>query len=48
MNDTSADTPSHGAVGFRADQQQAYAGARTGWSRFFAALETLLAGQDTP
>jgi uncharacterized protein YndB with AHSA1/START domain len=29
--------------GFRADQQQAYHGARAGWPQFFANLEKLLA-----
>ncbi len=28
--------------GFRADQQQAYQGAKYGWQKFFAALEQLL------
>jgi uncharacterized protein YndB with AHSA1/START domain len=32
--------------GFRPDQQQAYHGAKGGWSRFFAALEQLLARTD--
>ena len=30
-------------TGFRADQQQAYQGAKAGWPRFFAALEAVLA-----
>jgi uncharacterized protein YndB with AHSA1/START domain len=30
-------------AGFRADQQQAYVGAKAGWPRFFANLEQLLA-----
>ena len=30
-------------AGFRADQQQAYHGARGGWRRFFASLEEVLA-----
>ena len=29
--------------GFRADQQQAYQGARFGWQKFFSALEQVLA-----
>jgi len=29
--------------GFRADQEQAYQGARYGWQKFFAALENTLA-----
>lgn|SRR5690242_20941748 len=29
--------------GFRADQRQAYAGAQTGWPRFLASLEQVLA-----
>ncbi|MDH7975515.1 SRPBCC domain-containing protein [Sphingomonas sp. AR_OL41] len=33
-------------VGFRPDQQRAYHGARTGWPRFLAALETVLAQID--
>jgi uncharacterized protein YndB with AHSA1/START domain len=32
--------------GFRGDQQQAYAGAKGGWQRFFAALEQVLARID--
>jgi hypothetical protein len=28
--------------GFRPDQQQAYAGAKWGWQRFFAGLEKVL------
>jgi uncharacterized protein YndB with AHSA1/START domain len=32
--------------GFRPDQQQAYHGAKAGWPRFFAALETVLARAD--
>jgi len=32
--------------GFRADQQQAYQGARYGWQRFFANLEQVLARMD--
>jgi uncharacterized protein YndB with AHSA1/START domain len=32
--------------GFRHDQKQAYHGARTGWPRFFAAMEQLLARMD--
>jgi uncharacterized protein YndB with AHSA1/START domain len=32
--------------GFRADQQQAYQGARGGWQQFFAALERVLARID--
>jgi uncharacterized protein YndB with AHSA1/START domain len=32
--------------GFRPDQQQAYQGAKSGWPRFFAALEQLLARTD--
>ena len=30
-------------TGFKADQQQAYAGAKAGWPQFFARLETTLA-----
>jgi uncharacterized protein YndB with AHSA1/START domain len=30
-------------TGFRADQQQAYQGAKAGWPRFFAALQEVLA-----
>lgn len=30
-------------AGFRPDQQQAYGGARTGWPRFLASLEQVLA-----
>ncbi|MBS1799889.1 MAG: SRPBCC domain-containing protein [Acidobacteria bacterium] len=30
--------------GFRADQQQAYGGAKYGWTNFFGKLERLLAG----
>jgi uncharacterized protein YndB with AHSA1/START domain len=33
-------------AGFRADQQQAYQGAKGGWQKFFAALEQVLAGMD--
>jgi uncharacterized protein YndB with AHSA1/START domain len=33
-------------AGFRQDQQQAYAGAKGGWKRFFASLEQLLARAD--
>jgi uncharacterized protein YndB with AHSA1/START domain len=29
--------------GFRSDQEQAYRGAKSGWPRFFAALEQVLA-----
>ena len=29
--------------GFRADQEQAYQGAKMGWSNFFAKLEQVLA-----
>jgi uncharacterized protein YndB with AHSA1/START domain len=32
--------------GFRADQQQAYQGAKAGWPRFFAALEQAVARTD--
>jgi uncharacterized protein YndB with AHSA1/START domain len=32
--------------GFRADQQQAYQGAKFGWQRFFANLEQILARVD--
>ena len=32
--------------GFRPDQQQAYAGARHGWQKFFANLEQVLARPD--
>src|SRR4030081_1448336 len=32
--------------GFRPDQQQAYQGAKFGWSRFFASLEQVLARAD--
>ena len=32
--------------GFRADQQQAYQGAKYGWQQFFAALEQVLARTD--
>jgi hypothetical protein len=32
--------------GFRADQQQAYQGAKHGWPRFFANLEQVLARID--
>ena len=32
--------------GFRPDQQQAYLGAKSGWQRFFAALEKVLARVD--
>ena len=32
--------------GFRADQQQAYQGAKFGWQRFFAALEQVVARSD--
>jgi uncharacterized protein YndB with AHSA1/START domain len=32
--------------GFRADQQQAYQGAKFGWQRFFGALEQILARAD--
>jgi len=32
--------------GFRPDQQQAYQGAKYGWSRFFASLEQVLARTD--
>ena len=30
-------------VGFRADQEQAYQGAKYGWQKFFASLEQVLA-----
>jgi uncharacterized protein YndB with AHSA1/START domain len=33
-------------VGFRADQEQAYQGAKFGWQRFFGSLEQILAGLD--
>src|SRR5689334_11534696 len=33
-------------TGFRADQEQAYQGAKAGWPRFFASLEQVLAGTD--
>ncbi len=33
-------------VGFRPDQQQAYQGARSGWPRFLAKLEQVLARPD--
>jgi uncharacterized protein YndB with AHSA1/START domain len=33
-------------VGFRADQEQAYQGAKFGWQRFFGSLEQVLAGLD--
>jgi uncharacterized protein YndB with AHSA1/START domain len=33
-------------VGFRADQEQAYQGAKFGWPRFFGNLEQVLAGLD--
>ena len=33
-------------TGFRSDQQQAYAGAKFGWQRFFANLEQTLARLD--
>jgi uncharacterized protein YndB with AHSA1/START domain len=32
--------------GFRADQQQAYQGAKAGWPRFLARLEQVLAGMN--
>jgi hypothetical protein len=32
--------------GFRPDQQQYYQGAKSGWPRFFAALEQVLARLD--
>src|SRR4051794_25366201 len=32
--------------GFRADQQQAYHGAKAGWPRFFAKLEQVLANPE--
>jgi uncharacterized protein YndB with AHSA1/START domain len=32
--------------GFRPDQQQAYQGAKFGWSRFFTSLEQVLARKD--
>jgi hypothetical protein len=32
--------------GFRADQQQAFQGARYGWQEFFAKLEQVLARLD--
>ena len=32
--------------GFRPDQQQYYQGAQTGWQRFFANLEQVLAQTD--
>ena len=32
--------------GFRADQEQAYQGAKAGWPRFFASLEQVLARID--
>jgi uncharacterized protein YndB with AHSA1/START domain len=32
--------------GFRADQQQAYQGAKHGWQKFFGNLEQVLARQD--
>jgi len=33
-------------AGFRADQQQAYHGAKFGWAKFFANLEQVLARED--
>ena len=33
-------------TGFRADQEQAYQGAKFGWSKFFASLEQVLARTD--
>lgn len=33
-------------TGFKAEQQQAYHGARAGWPRFFGALEELLTRSD--
>jgi len=33
-------------TGFRPDQEQAYQGAKAGWPRFFANLETVAAGVD--
>ena len=33
-------------TGFRADQKQAYAGAKGGWSEFMTNLERVLAGMD--
>jgi uncharacterized protein YndB with AHSA1/START domain len=33
-------------AGFRADQEQAYQGAKFGWSKFFASLEQVLARAD--
>jgi hypothetical protein len=33
-------------TGFRADQEQAYQGAKFGWSKFFASLEQVLARAD--
>jgi uncharacterized protein YndB with AHSA1/START domain len=33
-------------AGFRADQEQAYQGAKFGWGKFFAKLEQVLAGID--
>ena len=33
-------------TGFRADQEQAYQGAKFGWSKFFAKLEQVLARTD--
>ncbi len=33
-------------AGFRADQQQAYQGAKFGWSKFLASLEQVLARTD--
>jgi uncharacterized protein YndB with AHSA1/START domain len=33
-------------VGFRADQEQAYQGAKFGWPRFFGSLEQVLARLD--
>ena len=46
---TPSDTGTHLRMeqsGFRPDQQQAYQGARSGWSRFLAALERLLSGTE--
>jgi uncharacterized protein YndB with AHSA1/START domain len=33
-------------AGFKADQQQAYQGAKFGWQKFFASLEQVLARAD--
>ena len=34
--------------GFRADQEQAFQGARVGWGRFLAQLEQVLGSEETP